>query len=56
MQNELKLAKFRSFRSSKQRKKRNKEKRKKKKLKLRIVLYVTKNSSEKQSNQFVIEN
>ena len=36
-------------------KRKNKEVRKEKKLKLRIVLYVTENSVEKQSNQIVIE-
>ena len=36
-------------------KRRNKEVMKEKKLKLRIVLYVTENSNEKQSNQVVIE-
>ena len=49
-----KLEELRSFRTSKRQKK-IKELTKEKKLKLRIVLYVTKNSNEKQSNQVVIE-
>ena len=51
-----KLEEFRSFTTSKRQKKRkHNEVTKEKKLKLRIVLYVTKNSNEKQSNQVVIE-
>ena len=51
-----KLEEFRSFRTSKrQKKRRNKEVTKEKKSKLKIVLYVTKISNEKRSNQVVIE-
>ena len=55
MQKETKLEEFRSFRTSKRRKKRSNVVMKEKKLKLRTVLYVTKNSNEKQSNQIVSE-
>ena len=54
-QQERKLEEFRSFRTSKRRKKRREQRNDEEKLKLRIVLCV-KNSSEKPSNQVVIEN
>ena len=54
-QKEKKLEEFRSYRTSKRRKRRNKEVTQEKKLKPRIVLYMTRNSIEKLSNQVVIE-
>ena len=56
MRKETKLEEFTSFRTSKRRKKRKQRSDKKKKLKLELFYLCDKNSSEKLSNQVVIEN
>ena len=56
MQKERKLEEFRSFRTSERRKKEKQRCDKKRKLKLRFFYVREKNSSEKISNQVVIEN
>ena len=56
MQKETKLEEFRSFRNSRRRKKRKQRSDEKKKLNSELFYVCDKNSSEKLSNQVVIEN